>query len=1001
MESKRFILRLFGIIFLAQIVACGGDGSTVTTAQLPNIDPVADAGDDQTVTEFETVTLSGSGSDSDGNIASYHWVQTSGITVAITNANSSNSSFEAPEVVTHETLIFELIVTDNVGAIDRDSVTIDVNNKTEFLWSDKNAWGGSFPNEGDRVTIPAGITILLDINTPSLSGLIIDGTLKFDRQSLELTSDWILVNGNLQIGTESEPFINKATITLTGDPSQNIMEAGSRGIMVMNGSLELFGKAPQRTWSQISQHVEAGATEIQVLETDDWKQGDQIILAPTDFFEVGESQLLSITTVNDNLINVSEPVQKFRWGKLQHLSASGMSINDGGSSIPQDSYNSVLTPQVLDERAEVGNLTRNIVIQGADDVLWQDSGFGSHVMIMGLDSTVHVDGVEFRRSGQAGRLGRYPFHWHKLSYADDGTELGDALDHYLRNSTIHNSANRCVTIHATNGIQFQNNICYDVLGHGIFFEDAVERRNVIENNLILGVRFPTEENALMLHEITQVGVSSGSSGGWITNPDNIVRNNVFADSEGFGLWMAFPENPQGVSSNVSIQPNQLTFGNFDNNIVHSNRLQGVMFDNPPIDNDGRVFPLQYSSSSEQLDTSCPDDNFQRFTISGWQLWKNGGNFWNRATCANYVEFVSADSIGKYFSGAGSDGIITRSLLVGNSLNNLSVKPQSWKGPATGMATYHSAFDITQNVIVNFPLVEGKTSGAFATDDYYFRPVEKGQIRNKDNLLINSHGGHRSNAQINEQIDGNFAQGFSHLVFAGALWDPNGIWGDSMNWSVYDRPFFTHNATCNSVPESLDISSCDGTYFGVSSFILEKANEPWFPLMALDVNRLGENFAIIDNWHIDAGEQNFLLPNMRHFAVSQNGIYQLNFPDLVTPPSDVAFDLSNMHEANDSFILAVSFNGTSGAKVYATTFAYPHYLENDFANSAESTIKRDYTELLSLQEVIDSNGETYWQDQENDFVWIKVSLADLQQNSLEPPKLFSDRALYNNFHLRIW
>ena len=38
-----------------------------------------------------------------------------------------------------------------------------------------------------------------------------------------------------------------------------------------------------------------------------------------------------------------------------------------------------------------------------DDEVWQNEGFGAHVMIMGTGAQAHVQGVEFRRGGQRGR----------------------------------------------------------------------------------------------------------------------------------------------------------------------------------------------------------------------------------------------------------------------------------------------------------------------------------------------------------------------------------------------------------------------------------------------------------------------------------------------------------------------------------------------------------------------------------------------------------------------
>ena len=46
-------------------------------------------------------------------------------------------------------------------------------------------------------------------------------------------------------------------------------------------------------------------------------------------------------------------------------------------------------------------------------------------------------------------MGRYPIHWHRLSYGADGSLLGDATGNVVRNSSVWNSANRCVVIHAS------------------------------------------------------------------------------------------------------------------------------------------------------------------------------------------------------------------------------------------------------------------------------------------------------------------------------------------------------------------------------------------------------------------------------------------------------------------------------------------------------------------------------------------------------------------------
>ena len=115
---------------LIGVSACGGgsDGGEKNNPQPLNQPPSANAGTDQSVDEKTGVTLTGTGTDSDGTIASYSWAQTSGTIVTLQNADSSNATFEAPEVTTDEQLIFELTVTDDDGATGTDSVQITIRN---------------------------------------------------------------------------------------------------------------------------------------------------------------------------------------------------------------------------------------------------------------------------------------------------------------------------------------------------------------------------------------------------------------------------------------------------------------------------------------------------------------------------------------------------------------------------------------------------------------------------------------------------------------------------------------------------------------------------------------------------------------------------------------------------------------------------------------------------------------------------------------------------------
>jgi hypothetical protein len=72
-------------------------------------------------------------------------------------------------------------------------------------WSDPATWPDKqLPAAGAQVTIASGQTVLLDVSPPALNGLTIFGKLAFaDEADLELSTEWIMLHGELEIGTEA------------------------------------------------------------------------------------------------------------------------------------------------------------------------------------------------------------------------------------------------------------------------------------------------------------------------------------------------------------------------------------------------------------------------------------------------------------------------------------------------------------------------------------------------------------------------------------------------------------------------------------------------------------------------------------------------------------------------------------------------------------------------------------------------------------------------------
>lgn len=99
----------------------------VDSTQAAGTDPIADAGTDQTADEQTLVTLDATASSDDGTIVSYSWTQTSGSpTIALANAGTATPSFTGPNIGSDTTFTFFVIVTDDQGNSDTDSVNINL-----------------------------------------------------------------------------------------------------------------------------------------------------------------------------------------------------------------------------------------------------------------------------------------------------------------------------------------------------------------------------------------------------------------------------------------------------------------------------------------------------------------------------------------------------------------------------------------------------------------------------------------------------------------------------------------------------------------------------------------------------------------------------------------------------------------------------------------------------------------------------------------------------------
>lgn len=519
-------------------------------------------------------------------------------------------------------------------------------------WSDPSAWpGGRVPGAGEAVTIARDMNVVLDVTPPALRSLTIQGKLSFsDEQDIDLETEWIYVpGGELEIGTEARPHTRKAKITLTDKvPGEDINTMGDRGIVLMRGTLNLHGDR-EHTWTKLTRTAEAGSSKIEVLDASDWRVGDEIVLASTDF-DPRQAEKRHITGVSGNKLMLDRPLEYMHFGEITFG---------------------------VDQRGEVGLLTRNIRIQASEDA--DETWFGGHIMAM-AGSEMYVSGIELVRMGQHLELARYPIHWHLI---------GDGQGQYIRNAAIHDTYSRCVTVHGTNNLLVENNVTYNSVGHCFFMEDGIETGNRFVRNLGIQTKcHPTQPcdptNLVLDHQTTrgqssdQVLIPSDNTAStfWVTNPDNSYIGNVAAGSDQIGFWIALPQHPMGEFEGTEISqhtwPRRTKLGEFTGNTAHSN-FDGLMFDRGPAP-DGKF----NVGGASHISLTNPGDGASDPVVSvidDFTGYKNrNGAIWGRGEYHLFTNLKLADNAIGFTHAAGAPGRapytsrVADSLFVGESDN---------------------------------------------------------------------------------------------------------------------------------------------------------------------------------------------------------------------------------------------------------------------------------------------------------------------------------------------
>jgi G8 domain len=579
-------------------------------------------------------------------------------------------------------------------------------------------------------------------NAAALSTITIQdgGTLVFLDQSSTVEVGSIVVEngGALQIDAQGCTISKKNQIRIFFSGS----EGAVKGIDVQSGgTLRMWGRHGNTafnndvSWAHLAhpagpasfsaeKGVAAPVTGADdTLDIDrivDWHVGDWLVVAGTNF-SPDSGEIVQIQTVTPNsqtghtAITLNQSLVEYHYGGASptcnpgdaYCGPSAKSFNDG----KKKNYG-------VDERAEVGLLTRNIHLTSITPnpyeqthgkwvlVSPQPAGlhWGGEILLESGFTTAEIAGVQIDKFG-GDKDGQFPIYF-------QGTGKNPPI---ISSNSIHHSYNKCIALAgltgtSSNPITINDNVCARIVGNIFYLRTGAEQNLSFIHNLGVGAMsngftLNPDSNAPPPYQLWWAGdnltnqptpnctapgapelyncydglninftdnpgveavqsVSFASAGFWITNPANYFEANSIAgcQDQGIGFWYDLTQTnatvPLGIMHNNSLV-------GFQNNRAH-----GCYY--------GLNTPAQSSQAanytpqnSDQLDLIAHFDGITatRNRYAGIWVRPNWYSLTNVRLAGNIQGASLVSAGGTEGSPPGEWSQITGGVFVGESMNN--------------------------------------------------------------------------------------------------------------------------------------------------------------------------------------------------------------------------------------------------------------------------------------------------------------------------------------------
>ncbi len=446
-------------------------------------------------------------------------------------------------------------------------------------WSSADTWDrGKVPAMGARVQVRAGHTVRYDVKSDAaIRSVHVAGTLTFARdRDTALTVGLIKIQPGddasedgfscdahvgtpdpnkprpaLEVGTPNDPIPTGRTAVIRLALVEGLNQETCPAIICCGGRLDLHGAPLARTWVKLGATADKGATEVRLAEpAAGWRVGDRVIVTATGGWE----------RLNRHRMELRPRPGREPIGQTEERVITAIA----GDRLTLDRALTFRHAGAGEYRAEVANLSRNVVVESADP-----KGARGHTMYH-KHSAGSIGYAEFRHLGKERALGKYPIHFHLCGDTMRGSSVVGA--------SVWDSHNRWVVIHGTQYLIVRDCVGYQSVGHGYFLEDGTEVFNVLDRNLAVQAFMgkPLPEQALPLDR-------NDGAGFWWANNLNTFTRNAAAECDRWGfLFEIAPARgadvlrpllqPDGTSERCDIRT--LPFVRFEDNEAHDH-LDGV------------------------------------------------------------------------------------------------------------------------------------------------------------------------------------------------------------------------------------------------------------------------------------------------------------------------------------------------------------------------------------------------------------------------------------------